>query len=330
MLPGMRVLVTGGHGFVGGHLVDRLLQAGDEVRCLYRHAGTPAFLADRAVEIARGDARDPEAVASALEGMDEVHHLAALTRSRTRREMLATNLGATRVLLGQAARLGLAGRFVFCSSLAAAGPSPDGHALREDDPCRPVTWYGESKALAEDEVRRWSNALHTTIVRPPAVYGPRDRDFLAVFQAARRGLAPLLGDGPKTYSFIYVVDLAQALFEAARHPDTAGHTFYATHPDPVPIERFLSHVAEAVGRSTRRIRLPDALLRLAASLGELSGQLSGSVPLLNRQRILELEASAYVCSGERLSRATGWRARTDTRVGSRETATWYCEKGWIR
>ncbi|MHC5009858.1 MAG: NAD-dependent epimerase/dehydratase family protein, partial [Planctomycetota bacterium] len=109
----MRALVTGGHGFVGSHLVERLLADGTAVRCLLRRPGLPAALRDRPVELARGDVRGARAVSAAMEGVDEVFHLAALTRSRTRREMQRTNLGGTLCLLAAAAERRLPGRFVF-------------------------------------------------------------------------------------------------------------------------------------------------------------------------------------------------------------------------
>ncbi len=329
MLGRMRVLLTGGHGFVGSHLVRHLLAEGDAVRCLSRRRTRPETLAGLEVEMVPGDVRDPDAVARAVRGVDEVYHLAALTRSRTRREMFETNVEATRSLVRAARRAGLAGRFVLCSSLAAAGPSPDGHDLREGDPCRPVTWYGESKRVAEEVVRLESDGIAWTILRPPAVYGPYDRDFLAVFKAAARGILPRLGDGGRTYHFVYAEDVAAGMLAAARHPTSVGRTYFLTHPERLPVEDFLAHVARAVGRPARLVRVPDSTLRLLASASEVVGQLQRRAPLLNRQRVLELGGTAYVCSADALRADVGWHAEVGAAEGTRRTAVWYREAGWL-
>ncbi len=305
--------------------MDLLLAGGSRVRCLYRRPGRPAALEGLDVEIARGDVRDPAALEAALDGVDEIYHLAALTRSLTRRQMLETNLGGTLGLLAAARRARLTGRFLFCSSLAAAGPAWDGRPLDETDPCRPITWYGESKRRAEQAVLAAAHDLAVTIVRPPAVYGPRDRDFLPVFKAAQRGFQPLLGTGRSRYHFVYVQDLAEAIVGAARSDGTRGRIYFATHSEVLTAEDFGDHVARAVGRSVRQLRVPGASLALAAAVGELAGQVTGAAPLLNRQRLKDLAAPAWLCSAAALERDAGWRPRVGAADGTRRSAAWYRE-----
>ncbi len=265
-----------------------------------------------------------------MAGVDEVYHLAALTRSVTRRQIVETNAGGTLRLLRAAGAAGLSGRFLFCSSLAAAGPTRDGRPLRETDPCRPVTWYGESKAIAEGLVARFADGLPWTIVRPPAVYGPRDRDLLAVFRAAQRGILPILGVQKRHYHFVYARDLAAGMLAAARSPQTVGGTYFVAHSEVLTTETFARYVAEAVGRRARALRLPESLLGLAAGIGDLGAQLIGEAPLLNGQRMLELGGRAYLASAAALERDTGFRATTAAAEGTRETAVWYRDHGWLR
>jgi nucleoside-diphosphate-sugar epimerase len=323
-------LVTGGHGFVGSHLVARLLERGDRVRCLYRRPGRPAALEGLDVEIVPGDVREAAALDAALDGVDEVHHLAALTRSRTRAEMLRTNAGGTLNLLAAARRARLAGRFVFCSSQAAAGPSPVDRPLVETDPARPITWYGESKRLGEVATLACRDRLEVTVIRPPAVYGPRDVDFLALFKAAARGFAPLLGTVPRRYSFVYAADLAEGMLRAARSPVAAGRTYFVSNDaEALTTEELVAHVGRAVGRRGRTVRVPESALRLAAGVGEVVGQLTGRPPLVNRQRMIEASAPAYLCSAAALARDVGFRASTNVAEGTVLTARWYREHGWI-
>jgi nucleoside-diphosphate-sugar epimerase len=317
----MRTLVTGGHGFVGSHLVPRLVASGRRVRCLVRGARRPAALEGQDVEVLVGDLRDGAALTAAVKGQDEVFHLAALTRSRTRREMMETNLHATLRLARAAAAAG-ARRLVFCSSLAAAGPAPGGEPLRGDEPCRPLTWYGESKARAEEGLLSLLEDLPVTVLRPPAVYGPRDRDFTVFFEAAARGFVPLPGRHVRRYHFVYAEDLAEAFLAAADAPGGRGEAYYPSHPEVLTADDFLDRVASAVGRRPARFHLPESLVGLVARLGDVVEPLLSRPPLLTRQRSRELSGRAWLGSPERLTAATGWRATTDAAEGTRRTWAW--------
>lgn len=325
-----RVLVTGGHGFVGSHLVRRLLAGGDRVRCLVRRDGVPEHLTGLPVEVVVGDVTRPDSLARAVDGVDEVYHLAARLTAMTERDMLRTNGGGTRHLVDAAVRAGGVARFVHCSSLAVAGPSDDGVARTEASDGRPVTWYGTSKALAERVVRgRTAPGLAYTIVRPPVVYGPRDRGLLSLFQAVAKGLQPLLGAQPKHYSWVYGPDLADALVVLGRHPATVGRTYYACHPEVTTMAAFLDATARAVGRRGLRLTLPDSLVRLVATVSDVVAQATGTPAMLTVDKTHEIEPRAWVCSPAAAARDAGWRATTSIEAGIPATVAWLREAGWI-
>ena len=325
-----RVLVTGGHGFVGSHLVRRLLASGSTVRCLVRAGGLPESLRGLPVQVVQGDLTRAETLGPALIGIEEVFHLAARLTAASRREMFETNATGTRRLLEATSAAGTVERFVYCSTLAVCGASGLGAATTEEAPHAPVTWYGASKALAERIVSTFgSRGLPVTIVRPPIVYGPRDRGLLSVFQSVARGWKPLLGRQPKRYSWIYAEDLAEALVVLGRSPATAGKTYLATHPEIVEMETFLDLVASALARSARPIRVPDALLGLVAGAADLVAQVTGRPGMLTRDKMAELVPRGWVCSSEAATRDAGWTARTTLASGVPPTVAWYRENGWI-
>jgi nucleoside-diphosphate-sugar epimerase len=324
-----RVLVTGGHGFVGSHLVEALLARGDRVRCLSRRAGASSSLAGKDVEVVPGDVRDAGAVERGVRGADEVYHLAALTRSLTEREMRAVNVGGTARLLAAALREGLAGRFVLCSSLAASGPSRDGRPRTEDAPCAPVTWYGRSKLEAERIVLAAADRLPVTVARPPSVYGPRERDLLAIFRAVARGFAPRMEPSPRTISLVYATDLAEGLVALAGSPDARGGTFFLAHEETIAPEALTAAIARALGRAGRPLRIAPGVVGLLGRLAELGSQLTGAPALLSRQRLVDLREEHWTCSPERAFRVVGWRARTSLADGLARTAAWYREHGWL-
>ncbi len=324
-------LVTGAPGFVGGHLVRELLGRGTRVRCLVRRAGVPEALAGLDVELVEGDVTKPSTLAAAVAGVDEVYHLAARLTAIRERDMLETNVRGTRNLLEAARASSRLARFVHCSSLAVAGPcGADGRPVVESTPCGPVTWYGRSKALAERAVLAFAAAgMPVTIVRPPVVYGPRDRGLLSVFQSVSRGVRPVLGRRPKSYSWVYGPDLAEALVVLGRHPATVGRTYFAGHERAAPMEEFLDAVASALGRRTFALRVPESTVALLATASDLLAQATGSPGMLTRDKVHELRPTAWVCSSEAAARDVGWRATTPLAEGVGATVRWYREAGWL-
>jgi len=325
----VQVLVTGGHGFIGTHLVLRLLEEGAQVRCLHRRAGCPPSLAGLDVEIVRGDVRSAAGLKEALRGVEQVYHLAGLTSALSRRLLYETNALGTLRLLSAAEAAGLSGRFLLCSSLAAVGPSRPGVALEEAAPRRPLTWYGESKCAAEDFARDWADRVPITILRPPGVYGPRDAEFLTLFQAAARGWALVPGSPEKRYSLIHAADLARAFLAAGSQPATLGRTYFAAHSEVTSLAEIVDAAEHAVGRSARRVPLPESFLALFGQVGDLVSQWTGRSSVLGAQRMLEVATGDWVCSSAALERDAGWRAGTDLREGFRQTVDWYRAEGLV-
>lgn len=328
MLRAVRVLVTGGHGFVGSHLVERLLAEGAEVRCLSRRREVPERLRGLAVEVVPGDLGSGAGLRAAVQGVDEVWHLGALTRSRTRRELFRVNAAGTEALARAAIEAGVA-RFAFCSSLAAVGPSASSEPLADDAPPRPQTAYGRSKREAEVALLALRPELPVTILRPPAVYGPRDRDFLALFRGAHRGLLPQVGMSSRRLSLIFAPDLAEGLLRVGRAPGALGGAWFLTHPQTVRLDELLEALARAVNRRPLRVRLPASAARLAGSLASLAAQLTGAAPLLTRERVRELGEGHWVCSAEGSAAVAGFRATTGLAQGLARTAAWYRAAGLL-
>ncbi|MDJ0520748.1 MAG: NAD-dependent epimerase/dehydratase family protein [Planctomycetota bacterium] len=326
----MRILVTGGHGFIGSHLVRLLLAEGAAVRCLYRREGVPAALEGLDVEIVRGDLRRRGGLVAAVRGVDEVYHLAGLVSSLSPRAMRATNADGTRRLLDAAEEAGLTGRFVFCSSMAAVGPAGPAGTLTEASPLRPVTAYGASKALAERHVLERSERLPVTILRPPGVYGPGDAEFLRLFRAAAQGFSLVAGRATKRYSLVHAEDLARAFILAARSPEALGQAWLVAHPEVVTLADIIAAAESAVGRRSRRLVLPESFMRLVGTTADLVSQWTGRSSVLGAERMQELVSGDWVCAPGPFQAATGWSPTKDLVTGFAETAAWYRAEGLLR
>ncbi len=323
--------MTGATGLVGSHLVEALLARGDAVAVLVRGRGR-AGGSERGREVLRGcrlveGALEDEAALLALaEGADVLFHVAGLVAARDEAEFLRVNRDGAAAAARAAERAG-AGRLVLVSSLAVSGPSVPGRPAREDAEPRPLTAYGRSKRAGEEVVR--ASGAPFTIVRPSAVYGPRDRAFLPLFRAGARGLVPLLGSGDQELTLVHAADLARALVAAAESPRALGGTYHAGHPEPVTQRRLAGSIGAAVGRDVWCVTLPGPLVRAALGAGGALARGLGRSPLLDADKANELLAPGWTCSSEALRRDAGWVAQIPLARGLEETARSYREAGWL-
>lgn len=326
----MKAVVTGATGFVGSHLVERLLSARIEVACLVRRTSDPVWIRNLPVETRIAALDEPEALAAAMVDADYVFHVAGLTRARTRRAYLAVNAEHTRRVVQAAVASGRTlRRFVYISSLAAAGPTPGPEPLNETAEPRPIDGYGASKLAAERIVLDAADALPVTIVRPPAVYGPRDRNFLPLFRTARRfRLAPLIGRRTNRFSLVHAADLAEGIYLAAASEAAEGQTYFiagGTHTQ----DDLVDAISHALDLPLRRVRVPALLARLAGEFGELKWTLTGKPQILSRRKIKDALQPRWTCCWDKARRDLGYRERTDLPDGMKQTAEWYVQQGWL-
>lgn len=324
----MKALVTGATGFVGSHLVDHLLTCGDEVTVLARSPARAAGLAARGVRVVEGDLHDLAALREAARGQDVVYHVAALVGAPTEAELLRANREGTMHLVRAVEEVAPSARFVLVSSLAAAGPSSRGRPRTHDEPPAPVTMYGRSKLASEEIVR--ASHLEWVIARPPAVYGPRDRDnFLALFKLAPLGLCPVFGDGTQELSMVHVEDLATGLRATAITGGIARRSYFVNHPEVVTSGDILRIIAGLRGRRVRLLPLPRPVATAALTVASRWAQVRGEKTILHADKVNEFYQPAWTGDPTPLVIDTGWSATFDLETGLAVTERWYREQGWL-
>lgn len=316
-------LVTGGSGFIGGHLLTKLRERGIAVRCLVRRPST-ALPAD--VETAQADWATGQGMEAALAGVDTVIHLAGVTKALTADDYYTGNVQATETLARALA--GRKVRLVHVSSLAAMGPSAEGAPLTEEDQPRPVSHYGQSKREAERRVAAFRP--DATIVRPPVVYGPRDTDVFQILKSIAAGWVLEISGGERWFSAIYVEDLADGLIAAAEAPQAAGRTYFLAHPEVVSWSRLAAVAARLMGRTPRVVRIPPAVARAAGFCAEIWSRVTRKPGILSRDKVAEACCRAWTCDSRRAARELGFAAPTTLETGLARTLAWYKEAGWIR
>lgn len=322
----MKALVTGGTGFVGSHLIDALLERGDDVTALVRSPARARRLEGTGVRLVHGDLFDLAALHAAAHAQDVVYHVAGLVAARDEAEFLRANREGTANLL-EAATAGGAGRFVLVSSLAAGGPAARGSPLRGDEPPRPVTAYGRSKLAAEDVVRR--GTLPWVILRPPLVYGPRDTEVLKLFKLARTGVAPVFGRGEQELSAVFGPDLAHALTLAGRLPGVVGRVYLACHPELFTSATFARAVGQALGIRVRILPVPEIVGRGLLAVTGAAAKLAGQATVLSAEKANEFFEAAWTGDPTPLMRDAGWEPVHDLEHGLALTAEWYRREGWL-
>jgi nucleoside-diphosphate-sugar epimerase len=327
----MKVLVTGATGFLGSHIAEQLAREGHAVRVLVRRTSDRSFLQGSDAEEALGDVTQPETLPAAVEGVEAIVHAAGLTKARSAAEFESVNAGGTANLLAALDPAQPLRRFVLISSITAHGPSEDGRVRPPEAPAAPVTTYGRSKLGGEEAVRSWaSDGRPATIIRPPVIYGPRDRELLPFFHLARWRLAPLLGDGTNVVSFVYVEDAARAAVLAATAGDDAPSATYALDDGAVHTWRdLLAAVEQAVGRKALRIPSPPWAYAAAALVSELYGRLRRQAVIFTRDKVVEMRQRYWVCSHEEISRDLGWGPQVGIGEGTALTVAWYRQHGWL-
>ena len=308
------VVVTGATGFLGRRLCVYFQSRGWRVRGLVRDVLRHPF-GEGSVEARLCDLPD-RVDASAFESVDAVIHCAYASREASLREARRVNeLGTERVYaLSRAAGVR---QFVFISSTSAHDEA--------------LSYYGRSKLEAERAVLAAKDRLHVTVVRPPLIYGPRDRETLAFFTSVRNGVLPMTGDGTNTLSVVYVEDCAAAVVRVLHAQGVPSGRSYFVDDGSVYVWRdALKEIETALGRRALvRFGMPLAVVKVAAAATQLWGKMTNTAQMLTLDKVNELTQPHWVCSGAGARRELGWEPRVQWAQGVQEAVKWYRAEGWL-
>jgi nucleoside-diphosphate-sugar epimerase len=307
----MIAVITGANGFIGQHLVRRFGEARWETRPVVRR------------DLESGD------VERLFSGADVVVHAAGATRAPTATQLRASNIGLTRRVI-EAARRGRAGRLVFISSQAAAGPAPSrDNPVTEDTPPAPRESYGQSKLEAERLVEAATD-LDPVILRPAAVYGPGDRDFLNMFRLARFGIALHPGNRDHWISILHVDDLATSVIEASAHKRSIGRKYFLANDEPIQWRQLFRDAANCADRRLAvDMDVPSPLVRIAAEIGDVAARLTGHAGLVTTAKVALSLPRFWICSSGRAKREIGFAPTIELSRGLRDTYRWYLAHHWL-
>jgi len=324
----MKAFVTGGTGFIGSHLVEALLDSGQysEVRCLVRN--NEKWLSGLKYKKITGDLNDLKTLGNALEGVDVLFHVAAIVKAPTKKEFTRANVEATENLVRLAQKKGVT-NIVLLSSLAAAGPS-HGSPKIESDPMEPVSMYGRSKKEMEDRISQISTHDESIkIIRPPAVYGPREDQIYSFFKSCSKGLCPIIGDGNKPkVSMVYVSDLVDGIIHAADKMDPGVFTYFISGEGTHSWNEIRHITSKVLGKKTIPLKIKPGLVKKAAALIENISSLFGIYPVVNKEKANELILE-WTCSSDKAQNEIGYVPKTSLEEGISRTIHWYKIHNWL-
>jgi nucleoside-diphosphate-sugar epimerase len=328
----MRVLVTGASGFLGGHVVERLSARGDKVRALVRKTSKRDVLSKLPnVELFEGSVERADVLVDAVADVDTVVHVAGIVKARNADEFFSVNVGGTANLVEAARRRrnGKRLRFVCVSSLEASGPSADGTPVPVDQE-NPITAYGRSKLAGEKVTLAAKEDLHVVILRPAAIYGPRDREILEVFKSIQRGLLPLVAGGDALGPWVYATDCAEACVRAMEADVPSGRVYFVDDGCGAITQKQLCADAErALGKKALvRANLPVGLLMTVARGVEVFGRVTNRPVMLTREKA-DMLLHHWVCSSDATRKELGWEPKVRWEEGVRLAVKWYRDNGWL-
>ena len=324
----MKAFVTGGTGFIGSHLADALLDHSDysEVRCLIRN--DRKWLKDKDITPVRGDLDDLPMLREAMRDADVTFHIAGRVMAPTYRELEHANVDATENVLRVAQKAGVP-RVIILSSLAAVGPS-NGRPATEEDPLKPVSNYGRSKKQMEMRIREIADdKTAITILRPPAVYGPREDQIYSFFKMADNRICPIIGNGEKPkISMVYVSDVVQGILKAAKKTAPGIRTYFLTDNTPHTWNEIRNITTRVLDKKNIPIYVKPGFVQKIAGTIEKAASFFGIYPVLNREKAKEMILE-WTCSSKKASNELGYTPRYTLEEGISRTIHWYQRHHWL-
>ena len=330
-----KILITGASGFIGSSLVDEGLKRGYELCAGIRKTSSKKYLVDDRIKFIELDFADQKKLEQQLADFSRQHgsfdlviHNAGITKAKKVQDYFTVNFQYTKNLVDAFINSGnIPEKFIYMSSLAAIGPGLTKDPIKHTDQPKPVTSYGKSKLESENYLRSLKNFPYI-IIRPTAVYGPRDKDIFILLKMLNRNFEAYIGLGKQVLSFIYVKDLARAIFLVLESPHKQKE--YLVSDGFIYDSKDFNNIAKKhLKKKTISVSVPAALLKPIAYATEMIASMSGSIAVFNRDRLREFEARNWSVDTEPLKNEIGFKAEYDLEKGLTETIAWYKKHGWL-
>ncbi len=330
-----KILITGASGFIGSFLVKEALGQGYEVHAGVRSTSSRKYLSDSRIKFVELDFHDPEKLTEQFRHLknqqvrfDFVIHNAGITKARSVKDFFTVNYQYTKNLVSALiSSNSITGKFIYISSLTAYGPGKDSSPIKHTDAPQPITSYGESKLHAEKYLQSLKDFPYL-IIRPAAVYGPHDHEFYVLYKVLNRGIEPYIGSRNQLLSFIYVSDLAKAVFKALES-QFYSRAYFISDGAVYTTRSFNEAAKRNLHKKTIRVVIPASFIKPIAFSIEKISSLLGTTATFNRERAKEFEAINWSCEIAPLKNDLNFSPEYNLESGMRETISWYKKEHWL-
>lgn len=328
-----KILITGSNGFIGSFLVEEALTRNYEVYAGVRNSSNIQYLTDKNINFFELDFSDPAALLKKITdapAFDFVIHNAGLTKANNKEDYFTVNYRYTQNLVDALIQSNkIPEKFIYMSSLAAYGPG-DGESLKNvelKDTPNPITSYGKSKLESEKYIYKQNNFPYL-IFRPTAVYGPREKDLLVFIKLINKNFELYIGRKRQYLTFIHVKDLVKAVFQGIE-TNIINKSYFVSDGNVYNGKMFGLIIKRHLGKKTLQISVPTSIVRSIAFVLEFIYSFAGKIPLLNSEKIKELESTNWKCEVKPLQDDLNFKSEYDLKSGVYETIGWYKNANWI-
>ncbi len=326
----MKALITGASGFVGSHLADSLLKKNYEVYCLIRKTSNLRWLNNKNFHFIEGDLFSNDVLSSVIKDMDYVFHVAGVVKSKTKEGFKKGNYLATKNLLEITLKNNPnIKKFIHISSGAVCGPNPDDKPMDEEYECKPKTTYGITKKLAEDEVLKYKDKFPVVIIRPPAVFGPRDTEILVYFKTFAKGLNSVIGFREKYLSLIYIEDLINGIILATEKVTKSGSIYFICSDKEYNWNEIGNITSKLLGKKALKLRIPHFIVYIVGAIAQFFSIFSQNATTLNIEKCFDITRKKWVFSNIKAKNELGFKELYTLEESFAKTIEWYKKMNWL-
>jgi nucleoside-diphosphate-sugar epimerase len=328
----LKIVLTGATGFVGSHIVDKLTEMDAELICIHRESSNTSYLEDKGINLFQSGLLSVESLAEPIKGADYVLHIAGSIFARNKDEYLEGNRDTTKTLI-EAIKKYSPGikRFFYLSSQTVSGPSDSlENPVDENSPLNPITAYAESKLEAEKVILE-NGEIPYTIIRAPALYGPRDKSILSFFKFVNVSFGPLIGFKEKYISLLHAYDIRDAIIDATFSDNTVNEIYMVSSEEYYGWSKLINKLQKAMGRKyIFKLRAPHWMVYGYTGIAELISKILDKPTVVNTDKARDLTRTFWTCSFSKAKRDFGFSQKVSLDEGFAETVKWYKKHKWLK